>query len=115
MSTRVTLADAKRQLRIAAPAGDPDDADLQWQLDAAEATVLTYLQREPVGRSYVEGWTDQASTPTDVQHAILALCDTYWWDRGNTPDSQRPPIDPASELPVFVISLLRRWTAPVIV
>jgi len=111
----VTLTQAKRQCRIAAPDGDPDDADLQMQLDAAEAAVVTYLKREPVGRSYAEGWiADPLTAPVDVQHAILGLCNVFWWNRGNTPELQTAPLDPHSELPVFVMSLIRRWTAPVV-
>lgn len=114
MSTLVTLAAAKRHLRKAWPDGDPDEADLQAQLDAAEARILNYINHSFDGRAFTATWTDPLSTPLDVQHAILVQTAEHWWDRGTLAEAQRPARDEHSELSYTVTSLLRRYTTPVI-
>lgn len=113
----VTLAQAKAHLRIATPPGHVDDPAVQLKLDGAEAAVLRYVGKEPLGAAIVAEWTDDPeSTDPDAIAAILLQLGELWRFRGDDPGGviSSPGRDPNSELSPQVTALLRRFATPVI-
>jgi len=84
----VTLEAALDHLKLPIVLGadpiDPQERDLRLKLAAAEAVVLNYVQ--PARPE----WTDETTTPLDVQAAILLELGELWRFRGDDPDSGRP-------------------------
>ena len=75
----VTLTQAKAQLGITLPAGDPGDVELQDRLDAAEAMILDRVKSHP---DYAL-WTDPVSAPGAIVEAIKVLLTYQQMDRGD--------------------------------
>ena len=122
MSTLVTLAQAKTNLRITSTS---DDADIQFKLNLAEALVLEYIGYNsfeeilmlragspvyhgsplgspigsPVTTTQIDSAIDGAKAET-LQAAILLVVSSLYDNRLDN------PITPAVE------SLLRRWRDP---
>jgi hypothetical protein len=66
----VTLQQAKDHLYITRPDGDPDDVNLQRQIDQASAIIVDYLK--PAWAD--PGWSDgSVPVPDPVQTATLYL------------------------------------------
>ena len=108
----ITVAQAKAHLRR--PDLADDDPDLLQKMAAAEAAIVNYLNRSATGRTNVDGWTDDATVPRDVQHAILLELGALDRFRGDDAADADPSLDPGSELAPAITSLLRRWSDPVL-
>lgn len=108
----MTVAHAKAHLRR--PELPDDDPDLLQKMAAAEAAILRYVRKEPYGQEQSATWLDPASTPADVQHAILLQLDELDRFRGNDLDRDGPARDPGSEFSPAITALLRRWATPVL-
>jgi hypothetical protein len=109
MATLITLDQAKYQLRIVA--GDTSqDADITRLMDAAEAIVLDYIAKSQAGRDLILTWTDPATVPKHVQHAILYQVTELDQYRGDIPLERTAGAD----LSDVVIGLLRRVSDPVL-
>lgn len=108
----ITVAVAKAHLLR--PELPDDDPDLLQKMAAAEAAILSYVRKDAYGREVSAGWVDAASTPADVQHAMLVQLDELVRFRGSDLEGNRPARDPGSELAPAIASLLRRWASPVL-
>ena len=75
----VTLTQAKAQLAITLPAGDPGDVEVQDKLDAAEEIILAYLKDNPDRAS----WVDPVSAPGPVVEAIKLMLTRMHQFRGD--------------------------------
>lgn len=111
-ATLVTLAAVKVHQRLPAAAG-PDDTDLQETLDAAEASILSYIGTTETWRTAAALWTD-ATIPADVKHAILLKFSELWRFRGDDLHDEGPALTPDQDQSPAVTSLLRRWRDPVL-
>jgi hypothetical protein len=69
-----TLAQAKIHLHLT---GTDVDADVQQKLDAAQETILSYLN------TAVDPTWDATTAPKAVTHAILLLTAYFYIDRGD--------------------------------
>jgi hypothetical protein len=108
----ITVAQAKAHLRM--PGVPDDDPDLLQKMAAAEAAILTYINTTDYWRSVSVGWTDETTTPADVQHAILtklAEMDRY---RGDDVQGQGAAYEATSDMSPEITRLLRRWRDPVL-
>jgi hypothetical protein len=98
----VTLSQAKAQLGITLPAGDPSDEFIQDKLNEAEETILNYLKG---ANGLAVTWTDPTTAPGDVTAAIkLLLVDLHEW-RGD--DEEKDAV-----LWVSIANLLVRYRDP---
>lgn len=105
MALYVTLDEAKRHLKESWADTDPDEADLQLKLDAAEAAMLTYLD-QPMATLY-----DPAMLPADIKHAILLQVGVLWRVRGDDNPSEERPRGVSDEMDFHpaIRDLLRRY------
>jgi gp6-like head-tail connector protein len=104
MATFVTLDEAKAHLHEGWTTGDPRDADLQMKLDAAEETILEYLDDVDL----VTPWTP-TTVPQRVKNGILLVVGELWRYRGD--DAEAPARDESvgnTDFHPAVVSLLRR-------
>ena len=124
MASLVTLAQAKRHLRLSAP-GSPlteEDEDVQQKLDAAEAIVLDYVTQR---RDDNDAWAAEVAlwsaddplpspgiaVPKQVPHAILLqLGDLYMNTGDHTPEDT--PKREQGDLSQAVMALLYRLRDP---
>ena len=102
-ATLITLTDAKDHLRLTWPDGDPQDADLQTKMDAAEAVILDYLKA-----------TDATPWIGDrvVQAAILLELGALWRFRGDDLETHQQPRPADGYLDPTITSLLQRKRTP---
>jgi hypothetical protein len=112
VSTLITAAGAKLHLRR--PDLADTDPDLVQKMAAAEAVILTYINRSEAGRTASAGWESSSTVPADVQHAILLELSELYRFRGDDSADAAPAIDPGSELSPAITALLRRWSDPVL-
>ena len=92
MAALITLAQAKLQLRIDTPAGDPGDADILLKRDQASGIILDYLKSRAIA-----GWTDgpddatppSIAVPGPVQAATLLMLSNLFEHR----DELKPDAD----------------------
>jgi len=75
----VTLTQAKAHLNITLPPGDPGDAEIQDQLDAAEDIILNYL-KDAKGAA---DWIDPTTAPGPVVQAIKLMLGQLYQHRGD--------------------------------
>lgn len=107
----ITLDQVKTHLRYT---GTANDVDLQQKMAAAEAAILSYINTTDYWRSITSAWTD-ATTPADVQHAVLQQ--VGFLDRFRGDDDQgnaRAALDDGGDLSATIVGLLRRWRDPVL-
>ena len=109
----VTLTQAKDHLRLAFPAGDPRDADLQLKLATAEAAILDYCNTTETWRAVTATW-DAVTVPRQVSAAILLLVGELWRFRGDDAAPEAPTRDPLTDFSPQVCGLLRRTRDPVL-
>ena len=108
----LTITDAEGQLRQTL-AGTPDEAFVTWELQAAEAAIVTYLQKSQRGRDNVTAWTTTpTSLPADVRAAMLYRLGELDMYRGDTAMAIGPQRTPDRDLPDPVLGLLRHYTDP---
>lgn len=86
---------------------DPRQRDLELKLAAAEAIILGYLKTVP------PEWTDETSTPADVQAAILLEVGELWRFRGDDRANEGAAQDAElGHLSPTITNLLRRRRDP---
>ena len=113
-ATLVTLQQAKDYLRLATPAGHPDDGALTSALAAAEYVILEYLSPYPEDGVIVAGWTPETA-PAIVPQMILFQTGEYWRFRGDDLEGGGPRRDlERGDLHPLVVGALRRLRTPVI-
>jgi len=76
----VTLTQAKAQLGITLPEGDPGDVELQDTLNEAEAIILDKVKG---ARGEAATWVDPASAPGPVTQAIKLQLTYLYQFRGD--------------------------------
>ncbi|RPH52600.1 MAG: phage gp6-like head-tail connector protein [Planctomycetota bacterium] len=76
----VTLTQAKAQLEITLPEGDPSDVKIQDMLNEAESTILNYLKG---ANGAAAGWVDPITAPGEVTQAIKVLLTWFHERRGD--------------------------------
>lgn len=110
----ITLDQAKWQLSLTTPDGDPTDAFLQLLMESAEAHVLSVINANPVNRDVVATWVDPNTVPPEVRACILgqlAELDRY---RGDDEQNVGPTRAPDGDLSPYLMALIRRWVTPVV-
>jgi hypothetical protein len=112
----VTLAGAKKHLKILTADGHPDDGELQEKLDAAEAAILRYVSRSPAGLALVDQWVTDLDAPADLRAAVLLQLGELWRFRGDDPATLAlsPAREPGTDFAPGVAGLLRRFGDPVL-
>jgi hypothetical protein len=112
----VEKADAKQHLRLTVADGHPLDGELDQKLAAAEAAIVDYVSRNEPGKTLVTAWTTPATTPPNVQAAVLLVLGELWRFHGDDPGaaSSMPARDPSMDFQPAVLGLLRRFTDPVL-
>ena len=98
----VTLTQAKAQLGITLPPGDPGDEFLQDKLNEAEETILDYLKG---ANGLAVDWVDPTTAPGPVVAAIkLLLADLHEY-RGDDEEKDE-------DLWMAIDRLLKRYRDP---
>jgi hypothetical protein len=111
----LTLAQAKAQLRLNTPDGDPADEFLTLEMEMAEAAIINYLQKTERGRTNVYAWTADPSTlPPTVRGAMLYRLGEFDAFRGDTTTDSGAQRAADHDLPDSVLGLLRSYTDPVL-
>lgn len=110
----ITLAQAKAQLRITTPDGDAGDGWLEQQMAYAEAHILSLINAHPSNRAVTATWVDPATVPAEVQQAILAQLGELDRFRGDDARSDTAPREADDDAQRFIVTLIRRWSTPVI-
>src|SRR5262245_14862694 len=110
----ITVAQAKAHLRR--PDLPDDDADLAQVMEAAEASILGYINTTEYWRAMTAGWTDPTTTPVDVRHALLRKAAELYRFRGDELGGvlNAAPIDTDSDMSPAIVRLLRRWRDPIL-
>jgi hypothetical protein len=106
VATFVTLAQAKRRLRVPSTA---DDVDLQDLVDQAEAHVVGWCSKTARSKAIADAWTPE-TVPKVVVAAILVQ--TAELDRFRGDDPAGPPRQDGEELAVAVRELVRAYHDP---
>lgn len=109
----VTMAQAKAQLKITTPDGDPGDADLLMKLEQAEAIILNRINAAPYWRPITATWT-AATVPRDAHAAILRELVELSRFRGDDPANVGPDSTKDGELTTLIRMLLVRYCDQVI-
>jgi len=109
----ITVAQAKAHLLR--PDVADTDADLLQKMAAAESAILLYINTSEYWRGITAEWTDAATVPADVAHAILLKLSELWRFRGDDLDNEGPAIDADSDMSPPIVRLLRRWRDPLLV
>src|SRR4029434_9994403 len=66
-----------------------DDPDLLQKMAVAELVIRNATSRTDESKAITDTWTDPATVPLEVQHAILMKLDELFDDRGaGAPDSR---------------------------
>ena len=86
----VTLSQAKAQLYVTTPPGDPGDEAIQDKLNEAEETILNYLKG---ANGQAAAWVDPVTAPGDVTAAIKLMLTSLHEDRGDAEDAAQAAID----------------------
>ena len=76
----VTLTQAKAQLNITLPPGDPGDVEIQDKLDEAEEIILRYLKG---ANGEAINWVDPVTAPGNVTSAIKLMLTHLYQHRGD--------------------------------
>jgi hypothetical protein len=111
----VTLAEAKRRLRITSSA---EDADVRALIAEAQAIVLGFINQRrsddgsPTWAETIEAWDDD-TVPADIKAAILRQTAELDRLRGDDPASAEPSREPG-QLSNNVRSLLIRYRDPAV-
>jgi hypothetical protein len=111
-ATLITVAQAKAHLKR--PDLADDDPDLLQKMDAAEASILTYVRKEAYGRTVSADWLDPVTVPADVQHAILIQLRLFDRYRGDDDASSEPLEDDDVKMKRAITALLACYASPVI-
>src|SRR5262245_47190001 len=109
----ITVAQAKAHLLR--PDLADTDADLVQKIAAAQAAILLYINTTEYWRGITAAWTDETTTPADVQHAILLKLGELRRFRGDDLSGEGPEQDADSDMSPAIVRLLRRWRDPILV
>jgi len=94
-----------------------DNPDLLQKMAAAESSILLYINTTEYWRGISAEWTDAATVPVDVQHAILLKLAELFRFRGDEVGTieASPRDDADSDMSPAIVRLLRRWRDPILV
>lgn len=92
-----------------------DDPDLLQKLEAAEASIMVYINTTAHWREVTAGWVTASACPVDVRHAMLLKVAEMFRFRGDDLADEQPGQDEHSDMSPEIVRLLRRWRDPVLV